>query len=222
MWVLWSYHEGLQSREEEGADHVEWGLLASLSAGRPWRRQQATGASAGRWCSHWAASGGSPGLQCLESHGWGRGRGEGMPGWGQGGGASNMLLYGMEREERLSGHRNSSNTKSNGQRPHIFSYLYDFLVWLKLFTRFVSTVKLYVVSNIYYIGVNDSVFPCNMQQTMSFNAFWHILWSCNAFLMKHLSIKLFWSIHFQSIWFIQPRLNLYLTGSNCLKKHAKL
>lgn len=86
----------LWSTGEVEADLVEWGPWEGQSVEQQWQRRQATGASAGRWCSHWAVSGGSPELQCQENHGWGRDRGEGNPGWELDGEASSTPLWGKE------------------------------------------------------------------------------------------------------------------------------
>lgn len=90
------YHGELWSMVVEEAGLVEWGPWEGQSVEPPWQQRQATGASAGRWCSHWAMSGGSPALPCQEIHGWGRGRDEGNPGWELDGGASSTLLCGKE------------------------------------------------------------------------------------------------------------------------------
>lgn len=90
------YHVELWSMVAEEAGLVEWGPWEGQSVEPPWQQRRATGASAGRWCSHWAVSGGSPALQCQEIHGWGRGRDEGNPGWGLDGEASSTLLCGKE------------------------------------------------------------------------------------------------------------------------------
>lgn len=90
------YHVELWSMVAEEAGLVEWGPWEGQSVEPPWQQRQATGASAGRWCSHWAMSGGSPAPRCQEIHGWGRGRDEGNPGWEQDGEASSTLLCGKE------------------------------------------------------------------------------------------------------------------------------
>lgn len=95
------YHVELWSMVAEEAGLVEWGPWEGQSVEPPWQQRQATGASAGRWCSHWAMSGGSPALRCQEIHGWGRGRDEGNPGWELDDEASSRLLG--RKEKYLSG-----------------------------------------------------------------------------------------------------------------------
>lgn len=63
-----------------------------MSAVQPWQQLRATDASAEKWYSRWAASAGSPGRRCQESHGWCRGSGESMERRKQEAYASSMLL----------------------------------------------------------------------------------------------------------------------------------
>lgn len=90
------YPVELWSTGEVEADLVEWGPWEGPSVEQRWQQRRATGASAGRWCSRWAMSGGSPELRCQENHGWGRGRDEGNPGWELDGEASSTPLCGKE------------------------------------------------------------------------------------------------------------------------------
>lgn len=117
--LLWSYHVELWSRIKEGAGLVDWDPSVGQSAGQPWLLLQATGASAERWCSRWAMSGGSPELWCQESHGWGRGREEGKLGWELDGEASSRQLRVESRKYLSRGVSESCRNKQIKQKfPH--------------------------------------------------------------------------------------------------------